>query len=389
MTDRLDGLLDESGIGKGPSKNMIAVGSEASGKTGAVATYLSKIIHRLKKLAVLSASLEPGSRKTDWDWCQHIDEKTTEFVGIPRLSHDPVRNFELLEELFEPVHSEERWSCLVIGDLGSRLHSIVVFLDGKIVSLCHYLYTKSTETSGKNFFFILLVHNCVGGKYASEFKTLFKQIKHRLIFGSCDEDVGELANRYKGWEPGFKAAWNQMMQEPGGTKRISYGGETIELPIPTPYHRFVYTNGCTKEMFFMFYWNMAYAGMRNRDPETGILNKMPILNQSGIIQALRRYGLFRPKGTGLWKGKGPQRKAFDPGSLLAGAGAGASAGASAGAGVGAGIGVGTGAGAGAGAGADGSADGGGPSGGRAGGGGGGLPVPKDAAPFLDVSKAKY
>ena len=140
ITDRLSWPLAGSGIGEGPSHNMMLVGTEGSGKTSVVTTILSYLLGKLKKLGVISASLAPGSKKTDWDWCARAKNIGTEFVGIPALSHDPVKNAETLEDFFNPVHSAEHWSCLVIDDLGARLFSIMVFFDGRTMSLCEYLY---------------------------------------------------------------------------------------------------------------------------------------------------------------------------------------------------------------------------------------------------------
>jgi hypothetical protein len=63
------------------------------------------------------------------------------------------------------------------------------------------MFKEEAESGGESVLFILLAHQCVGGKSAPEFKTLFKkQIKHRLVFASCDEDGGEHASHCEGWK---------------------------------------------------------------------------------------------------------------------------------------------------------------------------------------------
>jgi hypothetical protein len=59
--------MESTGIWPGPSNNVIAIGSEGSGKTSALFTIITRLIaaKKLNRFAALSPALSPTSPKTD------------------------------------------------------------------------------------------------------------------------------------------------------------------------------------------------------------------------------------------------------------------------------------------------------------------------------------
>jgi hypothetical protein len=88
-------------------------------------------------------------------------------------------------------------------------------------------------------------------------------------------------------------AFAALQKEPQGMKTVRILGKVVTLPIPEPYQRFVYASGCTKQMHFMFYWQMN--SQRMRQVERPIL-KLPILDQNGYLLLLSGYGQLLQEG---------------------------------------------------------------------------------------------
>ena len=283
--------MEATGIWSGPTNNVIVIGSEGSGKTSALFTIITRLIaaKKLNRFAALSPALSPTSPKTDFTWCGRISKDLCEFNRIPALTDDGVHNYEVMEEAF--AVSIGKKSCAFIDDHGSKLLTIIIATPEGDVTLAKYLYGKACTTSSTGVFLVMAVQSAISGK--QDFCALYRQCKHRLFFGGLDDELDRLRKPYESWRLGLKKAFAALQREPQGMKTVRVLDKEITMYIPGPYQRFVYANGCTKQMHFMFYWRMDSGG--RRQVERPIL-KLPILDQNGYLLLLSEYGQLLQEG---------------------------------------------------------------------------------------------
>jgi hypothetical protein len=252
MTDRLPWPLEGLGLFTGNSHNILIAGPEGPGKTSNACTILSHLLSTggLKRLTVISPALAASSTKTDFNWLKLVPSELCEFIPISALSDDPVENYETLEEAYAPCLGG--WGCIVTDDLGAKFTTVHVQMpEGDIVTLARYNYIKSCETSSKNTFILTLVHSTICGSN-QDYNAMYRGHLHRVFYATLDSELDKIGKSYKGWRPGVRRAFAALkIKTKPHTKK--FHGVPLELPIPELWNRFVYFNGLTNAVHYMYY----------------------------------------------------------------------------------------------------------------------------------------